>query len=399
MAKNNAKPEKVLPLDQGDFWQEENVGFFGIEPPKPTKDEEAFEELKDADEKIPAEAFEKKKPEAEEEQVEDEDFTFGAEKPATATDTTPAPAASEKNENSKPEEINPDEEVQFFTTLAKTLTEKGIFQNVEIKDGDIIDGEKLIELQDQEIEARLEETFESFFQEMDEDGIAFLKYKKAGGDTRTFLNAYSQSLELPTSDLSTEEGQEKMLRYYYKNIEKLDAEDVDDRIEWAKEGKKMEKLSLKYSKIVTEMEQQRRDQVLLETQEAERAAADSRKEFETSLVKTLQAAEEIEGVPVTKEDKASLGTYLSKPVVKIGKNKYITGMQADIQKIWQDKDRSKLLLLAKFVKAGLKLEGVEKKAVTKKVAEVKKAVFTQRNTAGVSGGSGEGERKSLADYW
>ncbi len=74
-------------------------------------------------------------------------------------------------------------------------------------------------------------------------------------------------------------------------------------------------------------------------------------------------------------------------------------MQADIQKIWQDKDRSKLLLLAKFVKAGLKLEGVEKKAVTKKVAEVKKAVFTQRNTAGVSGGSGEGERKSLADYW
>ena len=232
MAKNNAKPEKVLPLDQGDFWQEENVGFFGIEPPKPTKDEEAFEELKDADEKIPAEAFEKKKPEAEEEQVEDEDFTFGAEKPATATDTTPAPAASEKNPKS--EEINPDEEVQFFTTLAKTLTEKGIFQNVEIKDGDIIDGEKLIELQDQEIEARLEETFESFFQEMDEDGIAFLKYKKAGGDTRTFLNAYSQSLELPTSDLSTEEGQEKMLRYYYKNIEKLDAEDVDDRIEWAK---------------------------------------------------------------------------------------------------------------------------------------------------------------------
>jgi len=399
MAKNNAKPEKVLPLDQGDFWQEENVGFFGIEPPKPAKDEKAFEELKDADEGIPAEAFEKKKPEAEEEQVEDEDFTFGAEKPATATDTTPAPAASEKNENSKPEEINPDEEVQFFTTLAKTLTEKGIFQNVEIKDGDTIDGEKLIELQDQEIEARLEETFESFFQEMDEDGIAFLKYKKAGGDTRTFLNAYSQSLELPTSDLSTEEGQEKMLRYYYKNIEKLDAEDVDDRIEWAKEGKKMEKLSLKYSKTVTEMEQQRRDQVLLETQEAERAAADSRKEFETSLVKTLQAAEEIEGVPVTKEDKASLGTYLSKPVVKIGKNKYITGMQADIQKIWQDKDRSKLLLLAKFVKAGLKLEGVEKKAVTKKVAEVKKAVFTQRNTAGVSGGSGEGERKSLADYW
>jgi len=399
MAKNNAKPEKVLPLDQGDFWQEENVGFFGIEPPKPAKDEKAFEELKDADEGIPAEAFEKKKPEAEEEQVEDEDFTFGAEKPATATDTTPAPAASEKNENSKPEEINPDEEVQFFTTLAKTLTEKGIFQNVEIKDGDTIDGEKLIELQDQEIEARLEETFESFFQEMDEDGIAFLKYKKAGGDTRTFLNAYSQSLELPTSDLSTEEGQEKMLRYYYKNIEKLDAEDVDDRIEWAKEGKKMEKLSLKYSKVVTEMEQQRRDQVLLETQEAERAAADSRKEFETSLVKTLQAAEEIEGVPVTKEDKASLGTYLSKPVVKIGKNKYITGMQADIQKIWQDKDRSKLLLLAKFVKAGLKLEGVEKKAVTKKVAEVKKAVFTQRNTAGVSGGSGEGERKSLADYW
>jgi len=204
---------------------------------------------------------------------------------------------------------------------------------------------------------------------------------------------------LPTSDLSTEEGQEKMLRYYYKNIEGLDPEDVDDRIEWAKEGKKMEKLSKKYSETVTKMDQQRRDQALLAAQEAESAAAENRKKFETSLVKTLQTADEIEGVPVTKEDKASLGVYLSKPIVKIGKNKYITGMQADIQKIWQDEDRSKLLLLAKFVKAGLKLEGVEKKAVTKKVAEVKKAVFTQRNTAGVTGGGGDEGKKSLADYW
>jgi len=65
---------------------------------------------------------------------------------------------------------------------------------------------------------------------MDEDGIAFLKYKKAGGDTRTFLNAYAQSMELTTSDLSTKEGQEKIVPYYYKNIEGLEPEDVNDRI-------------------------------------------------------------------------------------------------------------------------------------------------------------------------
>jgi len=67
MVKKDEKPKKVLPLDQGDFWQEENVGFFGIDPPKPAKDEKAFEELKDADEQIPAKAFEKNKPQTEEE--------------------------------------------------------------------------------------------------------------------------------------------------------------------------------------------------------------------------------------------------------------------------------------------------------------------------------------------
>lgn len=388
----------VAALSDESFWDSDG-GMLDITA---APEEEIMRGLSDPDKDFPPVAPKEKAPakttpaseEDPTEEEEEEDFSFEdnpGEKPAS--DPKPKETTEPDNDPVDPEK---EEDVKFFTTLAKVLQEKGVFQNIEIKEDDQIDGEKLIELNDMEIESRVEETFQSFFEEMDEDGIAFLKFKKAGGDTRVFLNAYAQSMELPTSDLTTEDGQEKMLRYYYKHIENLDDEDVDDRIEWAKDGKKLEKLATKYADTVTRMEQQKRDALLQQAQEAEERAKENRKVFKETLEETLATVKEVNDVPFTKEDK-SLIDYLTKPAVKIGKNKYITGMQADIQKIWQEADRKQLLLLAKFVKGGMKLDVVKQKGAKEKVTEIRKKVFEERDTRTVRSGGTKG--KGLADYF
>lgn len=389
----------VAALSDESFWDSDG-GMLDITA---APEEEIMRGLSDPDKDFPPVAPKEKAPakttpaseeDPTEEEEEEEDFSFEdnpGEKPAS--DPKPKEGTEPGADPVDPEK---EEDVKFFTTLAKVLQEKGVFQNVEIKEDDQIDGEKLIELNDMEIESRVEETFQSFFEEMDEDGMAFLKFKKAGGDTRVFLNAYAQSMELPTSDLSTEDGQEKMLRYYYKHIENLDDEDVDDRIEWAKDGKKLEKLATKYADTVTRMEQQKRDALLQQAQEAEERAKENRKVFKETLEETLATVKEVNDVPFTKEDK-SLIDYLTKPAVKIGKNKYITGMQADIQKIWQEADRKQLLLLAKFVKSGMKLDVVKQKGAKEKVTEIRKKVFEERDTRTVRSGGTKG--KGLADYF
>ena len=388
----------VAALSDESFWDSDG-GMLDITA---APEEEIMRGLSDPDKDFPPVAPKEKAPakpapaseEDPTEEEEEEDFSFEdnpGEKPAS----DPKPKEGKESEDG-PVDPEKEEDVKFFTTLAKVLQEKGVFQNIEIKDDDQIDGEKLVELNDMEIESRVEETFQSFFEEMDEDGMAFLKFKKAGGDTRVFLNAYAQSMELPTSDLTTEDGQEKMLRYYYKHIENLDDEDVDDRIEWAKDGKKLEKLATKYADTVTRMEQQKRDALLQQAQEAEERAKENRKVFKETLEETLATVKEVNDVPFTKEDKGLID-YLTKPAVKIGKNKYITGMQADIQKIWQEADRKQLLLLAKFVKSGMKLDVVKQKGAKEKVTEIRKKVFEERDTRTVRSGGTKG--KGLADYF
>ena len=388
----------VAALSDESFWDSDG-GMLDITV---APEEEIMRGLSDPDKDFPPVAPKEKAPAkttpASEEdptkEEEEEDFSF-EDNPGENPASDPKPKEGAESEDD-PKDPEKEEDVKFFTTLAKVLQEKGVFQNVEIKEDDQIDGERLIELNDMEIESRVEETFQSFFEEMDEDGMAFLKFKKAGGDTRVFLNAYAQSMELPTSDLTTEDGQEKMLRYYYKHIENLDDEDVDDRIEWAKDGKKLEKLATKYADTVARMEQQKRDALLQQAQDAEEKAKENRKVFKETLEETLATVKEVNDVPFTKEDK-SLIDYLTKPAVKIGKNKYITGMQADIQKIWQEADRKQLLLLAKFVKSGMKLDVVKQKGAKEKVTEIRKKVFEERDTRTVRSGGTKG--KGLADYF
>ena len=77
--------------------------------------------------------------------------------------------------------------------MISQLKDNGIFAALEDEEfADGLSDEDLPDMIDKEVDARVEETMENFFDEMDDDGIAFLKFKKNGGKTSDFLNAYNK---------------------------------------------------------------------------------------------------------------------------------------------------------------------------------------------------------------
>ncbi len=156
MAENNEKLENF----SWDTWDETSLGEVKQEAEKqPEKEEEIVQPKK---EKVEA------KKEAEEEIEEEKEIDFDN------IDFV------EETEDSK--------ETSADSSLIYQLKDNGIFAALEDEEfADGLSDEDLPDMIDKEVDARVEETMESFFDEMDEDAIAFLKFKKNGGKTSDFL--------------------------------------------------------------------------------------------------------------------------------------------------------------------------------------------------------------------
>lgn len=296
---------------------------------------------------------------------------------------------------------NDDNDDKFFTTLAGELKEKGVFQNVEIKEGEDITEEKFFELQEGEIEARVEETFEAFFEEMDEDGKDFLKFKKAGGKTVDFLAIYGATVDLAKFDEDDAEQRQQILTYYLTTVEQLDAEELKDRLQYLKDNGSEKKYAKKWFDNIKETEEKQR-KALIETEEKAQIARENKaKKFNTELVQVLSKTESVGVFPISKTEHKELGDYFTKPVVKVGKNRYIPQIQADLAKVLRAEDeetKKDLLILGKLLKNKFNVKDLVDKVETKVAKSVKsKLQETKRGSKPHS--SASSTRKSIADYF
>lgn len=314
-------------------------------------------------------------------------------KPDPDAEPEPEPF-TEKGSGEEDKRITDDK--QFFKTLATELKSAGIFQNVEIKDNDEIDQDKFIELQDAEVEARVDEAFESFFSELDDDGKRFLKFKKEGGDTKKFFDILKMGATRPTGDISDKKVQENIVRHYLSAYENTDDSDINDRIEWLESTGKLEKFAKAYDEKMKKVETER----LKELQDLEEARKvdkeNARKAFVEKLGSTLKEKDDVNGIPINKKDKEELVGYITKPVIKIAPNRFITQFQNDLREATGDHET--LLILAKLIKSKFDLKDIKVNEKTKVVKDLKdkldnsKQGFKQTN-------SGSSRNKSLTDYF
>ncbi len=136
---------------------------------------------------------------------------------------------------------------------------------------------------------------------------------------------------------------------------------------------------------------------MLEQQKQLKAQAEEkRKETQRIIKESIETTERIKDFEITREDKSTLYNYMTKPVVKVDKNSYLTQMQADLQRVFANED-NRLILLAKLLKSDFDITPIKKEAITQETRKVKsrlKGATVRPRGEGSSGGS-----KALADFF
>lgn len=386
MTKNkdvDVEVDTIEKTDLEDFKWDEDLVFFGQEPvEKSEEDDDAPDDKKDKKPKQePDEPEEPPKKPVEKKEVLSED--------KDEDDVVPEPDPfSEKVPDDK---LERDEE--FFKVLADELKESGVFANVEI--GDDVSEERFVELQDEEIESRVNETFEAFFEELDQDGKEFLKFKKAGGSTREFFNVLKKQSDVPKGDMNEVAHQKAFLKYYYQAYENMDMEDIDGHLELLEDGGRLGKYAKRFNEKVERLQAEEKKDTRARVENAEKLRDSDRDDYQKKLKDKLESIETIGVFPVTLKDKRELYPYITKPVQKVGKNSYITQFQADMNSV--GKDFEKLILMAKLVRQDFDIGDIERKVETKKVSRIKEKLSKQRKHR--RPGAGGGGAKSLSDFF
>jgi len=297
--------------------------------------------------------------------------------------------------------VEDEKEEDFYTELVNEMKEKGIFQNIKLEEGEEITEERFVELQDEEIESRVEETLEALFENLDDDAKRFIQFKKNGGNTEAFLSLVTNRFDIKDFDENEEKHQQVVLKHYLTNYEQLDKEDLQDRLDWLKETGKEKSYAKKYYQAIKAEELEAEKELLEQTKAEAEAKEKNAKTFNEGIRQVMQKTETVGVFPITKADKVDLDTYITKPVVKVDKNRYIPQFQLDISKIFRaqtEEDKQKLIVLAKLVKNNFDIADLKANTETEVVKRVKSKLKEAKTGVRMHSSNRNGE-KSLSDYF
>lgn len=301
-------------------------------------------------------------------------------------------------ETVKSEEDQNLSDTEFFTNLTKEFKTKKLFRTLELKDDEEVDEEKFFELAEEEAENRAEEIVEAFMDELDEDGKAFLKFKKDGGQNSEFFKVYAQSAAIPQVDVNTTEGQDAILRYYYKNHDDMDDAEINDKLEWLAENGKKADYAVKYNTKIQTEDKKKKEQLLITQQKAQEKAIKSREKFINSVKNVVTKSDDINGFKfVTKKDKTEVLDFITKPSIELENGRTLTGLQNAFNELFKEDNHDKLVILAKILKNNFDFSDVVSKVKTEVTKEAKSTLNKQRETSRPA--SQPNHKKSLAEFF
>lgn len=356
----------------------------------------------------------KQEPEGDDEDEQDDtEFNFGDEDEDAGgeddedEDDQPKDKSKDKSAKSGKEKIQKGAEAteeSSFTDLALDLKDRGIFQHVEIGEDDEVDGDKLYEFVDQEVEGRVDETFEAFFEGIGDEGKDLLKHLRAGGTTRDFVRVYgNSSLNIQDFDSKDKKHREQVIAHYIRTTDsEADEDDIAERIEQLEEGGKAEKMAEKYFQRIKAQEDRDKLELAERTKLAEKEKAENAKSFAKYLTNNLEKTEEVKGFKFSAEDRKVINRLLLDPKIKVGKNKYVPEFNfklGEILKAATPEATQRLFLLAKLVDSDFDMSDFKTKAKTEVTKEVKSRIKNaKRNVRPSSAGNHNNGKRALAEF-
>lgn len=391
-AKEKATEIKEVAGDNDDDELADEEFFADSEKPKPvskkTTKKEEIEEVVDEDEVVDEEAKIKptksKKEEAEVEEVE---------------------VTGKKGKSSSKKEEEEDEEeddAKFYTTLAGELKEKGILQLVEIPKDKELSEEEFFELQNQELDLRIDEAMEGLVEGLDDDAKRFLKFKKDGGNTHEFFQIYANTLGINTLDDSDPAQVDKVIRYYLTTVEGLEGDEFDDRLKYIKEGGKSKTFATKWFDKIRADEDEEKETLQKAVEANKKSRIEKAKAFNDELTEIALKTDAVGAFTFTKADQKKIIATITKPTVKIGKDKYVPEFNAKLGKVLSGKtetDKKNLLVLAYLIDNNFDTKGLTATTTTKVVKEVKSTLKAVKSGGVKAHSSNRGEKRELSDYF
>ena len=279
------------------------------------------------------------------------------------------------------------------------LKEKGLV-DYELEEGTELTEEDAENLLEDSWEKALEAEVEATIKDLPQDIKDLIKFASKGGNVGELLGKMVQHATsgiTKNSDISNEDVQVLAVTMDLRN-QGYDQEYIDDQIEFLKEKDKLEGIAKKsYDKIIAEQEAETAGQVQRQKETVELRKKQAR-EYKSNITTHINALEETNGLPISKQDKLSLPTYISEPNVELQDGRFVSEMQADLFKVMADKD--KIVLLAKLLKTDFDFSAIERKKQTAAARGIKEEIQRADKIQGVSSSSSGGhkpQKKNLVD--
>lgn len=340
----------------------------------------ATEVVKDAEEK-------------EQEIIDDQfrDFESGVSKVTDEED-------EEEDTNSTPNTDKPTATRVDSKSTLEFLKEKGLV-DFELEEGqELTEGlaENLLEDSwEKSVEAEVEATIKDLPKEVKD----LIKFASKGGDVGELLGKMIANATSPINKNSDIESESVQIQAVTTDLltQGYDQEYIDAQIEFLKDSNKLAGISKKaFDKIVAKQEAETSSEVQRISEQKEIRKRQAR-EYKTNITTHIGGLNEVGGLPISKQDKTSLPTYISEPTVELQDGRVVSELQADLFKVMADKD--KIVLLAKLLKSDFDFSAIARKQATTASRGIKEAVqnadkITVSNTGG---GSHKPNKKALWD--
>jgi len=321
---------------------------------------------------------------------------------------TPAPLPTEeeldeeednKQSDSPADDLEDDseesEDINYYEAFGKGLLRSGHFDLGEDVDPEQVEWteETFLEMMSATVENKAWKQLEEIALEAHgQEGIELVKDLFINRvPVQQYLSKYNEQIALENIDLTNPQNQEAIFREYLSRTG-LDADEVEEQLEYAVKTNKLENFSEKYYVKLLERSKQERETLAEQSAQRQREVQERENARQESYIKTLEDAiktGDINGYPINQNEAANLFDYVTSRNYQLPNGQKISEFEFTLAKMRQE-DPQKFLAVARLVQSNLDLTPIKKKGVS----EETNSIFKELQNKSKKGPKGEPRKET-----
>jgi hypothetical protein len=206
-----------------------------------------------------------------------------------------------------------------------------------------------------------------------------------------YLAKYNEQVALENVDLTNPQNQEAIFREYLSRTG-LDADEIEEQLEYAVKTNKLENFSEKYYVKLLDRSKQEREALAEQSAQRQREIQERENTRQESYIKTLEDAikvGDINGYPINQNEASTLFDYVTSKNYQLPNGQKISEFEFTLAKMRQD-DPQKFLAVARLVQSNLDLAPIKKKGVS----EETNSIFKELQNKSKKGPKGEPRKET-----